>query len=148
MISMKNKILLFAIILISSLTSEKLAGQTKKDVYYVVDTLSTAPNNKIAELGTEGNLKYISFYCKCVPPYNRNLTFVYDPGKQNVQILREINHPTLSWKDLQELIVKAGAEFKHQYNLTILEVLPDKTYRSANVRLVLYPETTVDFEKL
>lgn len=132
----------------SSLTSKKLAAQTKKDIYYIVDTISISPDHRISELGTEGNLKYISFYCKCLPPYNRNLTFVYDPGKQNVQIIREINHPTLSWKDLQELVVKAGSEFKYQYNLTILEVLPDKTYRSANVRLVIYPETTVDFERL
>ncbi|WP_219222741.1 hypothetical protein [Pedobacter antarcticus] len=145
---MKYKILFFAIIIISSLTSKNLEGQTKKNIYYVVDTISTTVNNRISELGTEGSLKYISFYCKCLPPYNRNLTFVYDPGKQNVQIIKEISYLTLSWKELQELVVKAGAEFKYQYNLTILEVLPDKTYRSANVRLVIYPQTTVDFEKL
>ncbi|RAJ24600.1 hypothetical protein [Pedobacter cryoconitis] len=62
------------------LTATYTYGQ-KKQIYFVADTLSLDKDNRFFEAGSEGQMGYYMFYCKCIAPYNNN--FLQETCGQN-----------------------------------------------------------------
>jgi len=129
----------FSIIVVIALFFMKLANAqiTKpKEIYFLADTLNTPRESRIVGIGTESDLHYYQFYCKCLPPYVFDLAFVCPENKLRQTTF--ISKPELkytSYPELLQLVLKAGALFEQQYTLYIVEALPNKQFTKNKVSL-------------
>lgn len=137
----KQIFLLIFIISTSLLSSNTYAQKQKKIIYFLVDTISTIPENKFIEIGTEGPLNYILFLCKCQPPYNKNLTFAYNPSEQKtITSKTRPNYKFHTWKEFYDIVMNSGNTFNDHYDLMVTEVLPNKHYKTSKVFQVQFRE--------
>ena len=123
-----------------------IAQVKKNDLFILADTINVVPENKFLEMGSEGPMHYFTYLCKCIPPFDRYTTFTYNINKTKVvKSQHKPNFNFVSWKELAEILYKEGKGIPDKYNIFITEVLPDKSYRTDNVRLVLFPPPIMDF---
>lgn len=122
------------------LLSKASVAHERQKIYFLADTISVSKQNRFFEMGTEGkNLSYISFYCKCIPPYERFLAFTYRNDLQPHNAITTIPDVSfLTWKELLDIVIKLQDKFDAKYDLYIVEVLPGKLYSTNKVRLVRY----------
>ncbi|TKC12300.1 hypothetical protein FA048_01380 [Pedobacter polaris] len=115
--------------------------ETKKKVYFLVDTINISKNNRIAEI-KDGyyEIMYI-FYCRCLPPTYKDLIFSFIVSKEKrVVVDKTPPFNYMSWKELLE-ITSNPYLFKKNYELYITEVLPKNKYRTNKVDLGGYSIT-------
>lgn len=120
-----------------TLTATYTYGQ-KKQIYFVADTLSLDKYNRFIEAGSEGQMGYYVFYCKCIAPNNNYLTFSYKKIEYETQILnKKPDYKYSSLKDLLDIVTKSQSNFDDQYDLFITEKLPDNKYKTNKVSMVI-----------
>lgn len=127
--------------------NKKSIGQEKKQIYFLADTINVSSENRILEIGTEGNGDYYMFYCQCLPPYGHgyNLSFGYLKKGLHVNevISTKPDHKYISWKELSTIVTKTKYDFDKQYDFFITEVLPNG-YKTNKVKMVKYHEPIID----
>ena len=138
---------IIALLVIVLFINSKSHAQTKKsDLFILADTINVVPENKFLEMGSEGPMHYFTYLCKCISPFDRYTTFTYNINKTKVvKSKHKPNFNFVSWKELAEILYNEGKGIPDKYNIFITEVLPDKSYRTDNVRLVLVPPPIIDF---
>ncbi|MBB6498485.1 hypothetical protein [Pedobacter cryoconitis] len=137
---MKNKTLL--LILAISMIAGFAKAQEKKQIYFIVDTINIEPNNRIVEVGKEGRWTSYVFYCKCLAPHDRYLTFSYKHTESKATIIKgkpKLNY--ISWKDLREIVVKSKDSFNDQYDFFITETLPNNKFKTDKVTMSFFPRS-------
>jgi len=110
-------------------------SQTKREtIYYLADTAGVRPGNRILVIGEELKNSY-SFFCKCIPPFNAYLNFLYRDKPKFLSSLP--NHRYLSWIELQDVAYNSGTKFNENYIFYIIEKLP-KGYQEALVEFRMF----------
>ena len=123
-------------------------GQLKtSDIHILADTINISQNNRILEMGKEGDLSYFSFFCRCLPPYTSYLTFGYNHKKTSGEYLKELpKYKFVSWKELSDSLYNEGPIFLKKHNIYITERLPNNTFNTIKVWLVKIPPTINDYQ--
>lgn len=138
----KIAVLVFVVLPVLSFSQDR-----KKEIVFLADTIHVRRDNQILEIESEGAYKYYSFFCKCIPGYDRNVTFNYHLGNENKILDKKPAMAFTSWKLLADIIYKAGSKFDLQYHLIIVEALPDNRYTVNPVKLYVRAPV-VDYIKL
>ncbi|WP_379090733.1 hypothetical protein [Pedobacter sp. UC225_65] len=134
-------VLLFFCFIVSKASAQSSSSNPK--IYFLVDTIGMPKESRFIKIGLLTPVEYqFTFYCKCIPPYDKYVDFTYRFGK-NVpkEPVTDIkpNFKYSSWKSLLEKISFSGKDFSKDYDLYITEVLPNRKYRTNKVQLVVYP---------
>lgn len=130
------------------------AQDTKKEVYYLADTINVAKNDRVLEIqGLKINrFEYtFVFFCKCVWPNYNAVEFSYLVNTKNPQpkeVLTRPSYPYISYKTLMELVAKHQRYFDNHYQLYITEVLPGNKYRTSKANFSAQSEPAVNVTKL
>lgn len=124
---------------------ELVHAQAKNEIHFLADTINISPENRILEIGHEGDGIGYTFFCQCLPPYGRgyNVSFYYlkRAGTPPETIFdHKPQHKYISWKELSELIVKGKYTLAKTYDFYITEVLPGNKYKTNKVRMTQYSE--------
>ncbi|MFP5081569.1 hypothetical protein [Pedobacter sp. JCM 36344] len=138
---MKLSKLLVSLILFVGCNISISHSQIKKDtVYYLADTAGVSSSNQILKIGQELKNSY-GFYCKCIPPYDAYLIYIYRDKPKPLAFLPKFRY--LAWYELQDIAYESGAKFNDRYVFYIIEKLP-KGYQIAQVeqRIIKLPGTT------
>lgn len=107
-----------------------------KEIYFLADTLDTPKESRIVGIGTESDLHYYQFYCKCLPPYVFDLAFVCPENSlRQTTFISKPEFKYTSYPELLQLVLKAGVLFEKQYVLYIVEALPNKQFTKNRVSL-------------
>lgn len=131
------------------LTTYTFAQGQKKQIFFVVDTLSTHINNRFVETGKEGQLSYYTFFCKCLTPHNRYLTFSYNDSTSKTPILNEKpNYKYSSLKGLLDTVTKSQNNFNEEFDLFITEALINNKYKTNKVKMVIFRRLEPDIHIL
>lgn len=124
-------------------------GQERKQIHFLADTINVSSENRILEIGTEGDGDAYTFYCKCLPPYSYNLSFGYSkkglPANQVVSTKPDYKY--ISWKELSKIVSETKYDFNKQYDFFVTEVLTNG-YKTNKVRMVKYSAPIVDMSTL
>jgi hypothetical protein len=135
---------IFFTLFIATFSVALSSAQSKEKIYILVDTIHMQPESKLLEIGQEGSFICYQFYCTCVSPYDRNLTFAYDLSKAANKTLKI--KPTFkftSWREFQELFSKMGYDLEIKYDIYISELLPRQRYRTNKVFMVKFSREIV-----
>jgi hypothetical protein len=124
-------------------------SQQKKEIYFLADTINVSPQNRILEIGKEGNGFYYMFFCQCLPPYDNGYKPSFGFLRKNEDRISEVastkpNFSYLSWKALSQLIAKEKYDFDKKYDFHITELLPGNKYQTNKVKMTIYKEPIVD----
>ncbi|MEJ7557085.1 MAG: hypothetical protein WKF66_02180 [Pedobacter sp.] len=96
-------------------------SQVKRDtIYYLADTTGVSPSNQLLVINDEVPNTYI-FLCKCIPPNNAFLAFIYNKEPTPLQFLPK--HKYLAWWELQEIAFNSREKFNDKYVFYIVEKL-------------------------
>ena len=143
---MKIQKMISLLVIVLFINSKSYAQTKKSDLFILADTLCVGSENKFLEMGSEGPGRYFTFLCKCIPPYDTYTTFGYITDKTKVVVSKtKPGYKYVSWKDLSEILYREGREVPKKYNIFITEALPDKSYRTDNVKLMLSSPPVIDF---
>ncbi|MFI5139843.1 MAG: hypothetical protein ACHQIM_18620 [Sphingobacteriales bacterium] len=145
------KKIFFIVLLFCSLNAFAQTKQKIDSIYYLLDTVKIPVNDRIWEIGVEGNFKYYTILCPCLA-YGLQPTFFYrmDFGGQ---IINNTNLRTVKFISISSLILKAkkftDSSFKGKYAIFFIEG-KEKEFISHKVSLrpAKKPEILIDYENI
>lgn len=129
------------------LSKQTMSQERRKVLHFLADTITVNANNRILEMGKEASVSYYSFYCKCITPYNSNVSFTYSNRESKADTLSyKPDYKFVSWRDFSDIINREGKELSKRYFIYITELLPNNNYITNKVRLVVIPPPIVDYQ--
>lgn len=145
--NMKIKTFIILIFGLFNILGNRVIAQDN-DLYFMVDTVSIPKEQRIVKIYKSTSLTYsYEFFCKCIEPYKVNLSFFYVYNKKRpAGIISDYkpNYKYLSWQELFELAEKNKNYFDRNYNLYVVEVLPNKKYMTNLVKMNKYRPPSED----
>lgn len=123
-----------------------LGQSAKEQLYFMADTIHTSKENRIFDIGSEGAYRYYSFYCKCIPSYDKNPAFIYllRLGTKILPNKPKVNY--ISWKSLSKLLNEKGKRFNDLYTLVVVQSLTDNKFMMNETKLHIIPPPIIDFD--
>jgi len=107
----------------------------KQTIYYLTDSTEKINGKKAVEFGAEGTLHFYRIFEKLYAGSKRDIAFTYNKTKATKSASKP-SHKYLTRKGLVDLVHKEGHDFNEKYNLSVVEVMPKKSYHTKKVHLV------------
>jgi len=148
------KKIFLAVLLFCSINASAQKIPETDSVYYLVDTVKTAANDRLWDIHEEyPSFKVYTIQCPCLQ-YNRQPSFIYDTKQVKGRVVSKDEFKTIKLSSLVSLIVKAkqftSDDFKGKYAIFFIEPA-GRQYILYKVRLLRPTRTrdiSIDYENV